>query len=83
MDEAERTVDGTYANCETAVARCRQIVDESLRASYRNGMTAADLFRHYRMFGDDPWIATPDACCTFSAWTYAVLRSHVIAGETA
>ncbi len=44
-------------------------------------MTATELLARYKSFGDDPWIATSDANCTFSTWTYAELRAHVIARE--
>jgi hypothetical protein len=81
MDEAERTVDGAYADCAAAVARCKQIVDESLAGLYRAGMSAIDLIKHYKAFGDDPWIATADEGCSFSGWTYAELRSHEIVRE--
>lgn len=74
MDEAERYSAGVYPDCEVARAACRRIVDDFLVANYKEGMTADELLRLYKSFGEDPWISSPDEDCKFSAWSYAEER---------
>lgn len=81
MDEAERYLAGAYESCEAATCECRRIVDSFLVASYRPSMTAGELMELYTMFGEDPFIASPDPGCTFSAWTYARQRCALIAAH--
>jgi hypothetical protein len=77
MDEGERYQAGDYADYDSALAKCRAIVDESLQEQLRPGMTADELYAAYRSFGADPWISEmhPEAE-TFSAWEYAKRRSQ-------
>ena len=82
-DEAYRTRDGSYADCAAAIARCKEIVDDSLRHLYRAGMAADELLRLYQSFGDDPWIESPDAGCRFSAWEHARERCEALCGRKA
>jgi hypothetical protein len=56
MEEDERREHGSYSTLEDAISTCKGLVDRSLAASYRPGMTAAELFEHYASFGDDPVI---------------------------
>jgi hypothetical protein len=78
MDESERYKLGEFADCHSATAACRQIVDEFL-ANVSNGRSAKELFEHYTTFGEDPWISTDDPDCKFSAWTYAQERCRELA----
>lgn len=78
MDEAERYLAGEYESCEAAISECRCIVDTFLAASYRPSMSAGELMELYTMFGEDPFIASPDPGCVFSAWTYARQRCAAI-----
>lgn len=82
MDEAERDVAGEYESAEEAVVAAREIVEKSLKWLFREGMTAAALFDHYRNFGDDPFIVSEDRNCHFSAWIYAEQRSREICAQT-
>src|SRR5689334_10273415 len=67
---------GEFADYESAVDKCRMIVEHSLRHHLQPGMSAEGLFAAYRMFGEDPWIATtPGGVERFSAWAYAEERS--------
>ena len=70
MDEAERYLAGEYGTCEAAICECRRIVDSFLIASYRPSMPAGELMELYTTFGEDPFIASPDRGCAFSAWAY-------------
>jgi hypothetical protein len=79
MDENERYRDGAFPTCEAAIEACRRIVDEYLGSAYRPGMTAAELYQSYTMFGEDPFIISPSgATCAFSAWDYARLRCQAL-----
>jgi hypothetical protein len=69
---------------ERAIAACRGIVDKSLEAGYRPGISAKGLYDHYVSFGDDPFIVVLDGAderAQFSAWSYAKERCRVICQE--
>jgi hypothetical protein len=75
MDEEYRYLCGTYDNWEGAVIVCKRIVDDFLKYTYKPGMTPEELWKHYRWFGEDPFILGPEPdSATFSAWTYAKER---------
>ena len=78
MDEDERYLLGTYENCETAISKCKDIVDQFLHDGYKDGMTAKELFDNYRSFGEDPWVFHPTGSCKFSAFTYAKKKCEEI-----
>ncbi len=80
MDEEERCTDNTYASADEAIARCKQIVDQSLRWNYKPGMTQEELYDRYIAFGDDPFVIArnSDERVTFCAWTYAEARAAEI-----
>lgn len=79
MDESERRFAGTFDAFEVAVARCKDIVDASLRDCHEPGMTASELFGRYKMFGEDPFIKTDDPVGgSFSAWEYAEEKAKEI-----
>jgi hypothetical protein len=80
MDESERYKLGEFADCASAVAACRQIVDEFLDTCDAN-KTAAEIFHQYVLFGEDPWISSTDPECKFSAWNYARERAKELAGK--
>jgi hypothetical protein len=77
MDESERWELGVFASAEEALEACRRLVDRSLADGYKAGATAAELFAHYKSFGDDPFIVALDDAPkpSFSAWTYAQARA--------
>jgi hypothetical protein len=75
MDESKRWEQGRYDTLEEAMAVCKRMVDDFLQDAYRPGMSAEELERAYRMFGDDPFIPGVDRE-TFSAWTYASGRAR-------
>jgi hypothetical protein len=72
-EEDERAEHGVFATAEAAVAVCRQLVDQSLMAEYRDGETAEQLFERYTSFGEDPFVVALDGApkVEFSAWNYA------------
>lgn len=54
-----------------ALALARGIVERSLRALYRPGMSAGELLASYRGFGEDPYIVPDEGHPHFSAWDCA------------
>jgi hypothetical protein len=84
MDVAYRYELRSFDDCRSAVAACKQIVDEFLARSYRGSMTSEELWEQYVSFGEDPWIATDDPDCRrFSAWGYAKERCKEICRRSA
>lgn len=75
MDESRRWEQGRYDTLEEAIAACKAMVDDYLRDAHKPGMSAEELERSYKMFGDDPFIPGVDRE-TFSAWTYAAERAR-------
>jgi hypothetical protein len=83
QDEGERREHGVYETLEEARAACRALVDRSLAAEYRPGISAEKLFDRYKSFGEDPFILPVDGGnegVLFSAWTYAEERCGAICG---
>ncbi len=76
MDESERYKLGEFEDCASAVAACKQIVDEFLNTC--DAKTDAELYHLYVTFGEDPWISSTDSECEFSAWNYARERAKEI-----
>jgi hypothetical protein len=74
MDESERYEQGRYPDCAAALAVCKHIVDEFLATSGGGATTAAELFRIYTLFGEDPFVVSTDPACDFSGWDYARQR---------
>lgn len=77
MDEDDRHKLGSFATLEEAVAACRAVVETSLKAVYKPGISAEALLDHYKSFGEDPFIQGPPgapAPVGFSGWDYA--RAH-------
>ena len=82
MDEEERYHLASYPSYEAAVAACRRVVDACLVALFKPGMSAEDLWQHYRSFGEDPFVRGPQTSGpSFSAWAYAKERSLQLAGR--
>ena len=86
MDEGERWTAGTFDTAEEALAKCRHLVDLSLREGLSSESTAEALLAHYRMWGDDPFIVVvdgdgPTAAPPFSAWDYAEVRCRELCAE--
>lgn len=78
MDESERYKLGEFDDCQSAVAACKQIVDEFLNTC--GPRTDADeMFKQYTGFGEDPWVSSDDPECKFSAWEYARARTRELA----
>jgi hypothetical protein len=83
QDEEERREHGVYATLEEAMVVCRGLVDRSLEAQFRPGISAEVLYDHYRSFGEDPFILVVDGtdeAASFSAWDYAKERCRVMCG---
>jgi hypothetical protein len=84
MDESERTELGVFDSAEAALAAGRAVVERSLRDLFKPGMSAAELFDHYKQFGDDPFIVVIDGApgekIDFSAWSCAEARCPAVCG---
>lgn len=78
MDESERYQLGEFEDCESAIAACKQIVDNFL-ARLNVNRPAEELFHEYTSAGEDPWIQSDDPECKFSAWEYAKARCRELA----
>jgi hypothetical protein len=83
MDESERYRAGEYDSCDRAIEACQRIVDDFLLAAHKPSMTAPELMDLYTTFGEDPFIASADPDCTFSAWEYARQRCKELCPESA
>jgi hypothetical protein len=81
MDESRRWERGQYDTVEEAIGACKAMVDAWLQEHYKPGMTAEELEKGFKMFGDDPFVpgVAPE---TFSAWRYASRRAREICGES-
>ena len=82
MDESERYERGEYESYESAEAACKAIVNEYLTHTYKDGMSADDLYDSYVSFGEDPFIVPAPEESKFSAWVYAKQRCPEICNET-
>jgi hypothetical protein len=80
MDDGERYTLGEFADCQSACAACRGIVDTFL-AGADHDCTARQLYGKYMAFGEDPWIGSADPECRFSAWKYAEQRCAELAAR--
>ena len=67
QDESERYCAGRFATADEALAKCKEIVRESVESCREPGMTAEEIYKNYVSFGDDPFIMGVE----FSAWGYA------------
>ena len=74
QDPDERYELGTFETEAEAVAAARFLVDSFLAAHYKPGMSAAELYKLYTGFGEDPFISGHP----FSAWTYAKERCEAM-----
>ena len=78
MDTSERYKLGEFADCQSAVAACKDVVEDFL-AHCDLHRSAEELFTYYKAFGEDPWISSEDKGCRFSAWNYAEKRCSELA----
>jgi hypothetical protein len=76
MNEDARYEHGSYDSAAEAIEVCRRIVEDDLRELYKEGMTSAELYDEYKLFGRDPFIVATEGAerVAFSAWTYAEER---------
>lgn len=80
MDESERRSAGEYDSLEDAITTAKRIVDRSLIEFASHGRTSDELYQHYCMYGDDPFIVGSGKV-EFSAREYAAERSSEFDGE--
>jgi len=81
MDEDEVYTHGEFATWAEALAASQRIVERSLLEFLKPGMSAAELFSQYAMFGDDPFIVpTAEGEKLFSARDHARQRCEALCG---
>lgn len=78
QDESERYQLGNFETYETAVAACQKIIDEFLQAHYTVGISSAELYKLYLVFGEDPFIIPAELTPPFSSAEYAQQRCSEI-----
>ena len=80
-DESERIDYGRFATADEAIAKSKKIIDDDLKAMWKPGMSATDLYQLYICWGPDP-VVVPlnpnNAEVAFSAWRYAKERCRDI-----
>ncbi len=71
-----RRVHDAHADCESAVAACRGVIDGCLRRISDGATSAGELWERYLQWGETPSILGegPDGDCGFSARDYARQR---------
>jgi hypothetical protein len=79
---SERHELGEYESYEAAVTVCKRVVDQYLSSAFKEGVTAAELYRSYITFGQDPFVVPGPEKASFSAWAYAKRRCSEMADET-
>jgi hypothetical protein len=80
-DESERIDYGVFASADEAIAKSKKIIDDDLKAMWKPGTSAADLYRLYICWGPDPVVVALDPSdpeVAFSAWPYAKERCQDI-----
>jgi hypothetical protein len=80
--ETECADHGVFANLEAAVTACKRVVDDDLKAMWKPGTTAAQLFSLFIAYGPSPFIVPldpDDPTADFSAGAYAEKRCEDIA----
>lgn len=79
QDEEARYEHGRFDDPAEAVAHCVRIVEECLDSLHQAGMSAAELYDHYKLFGDDPFILCSGVpYVPFSAWSHARRRCEAL-----
>lgn len=81
MDDSDDYEVGVFQTADEAIAAAQKVVDRDLEGRYQQGMKANELYKHYAMFGDDPYIVPVEPATEslgFSARQYARLRSQEI-----
>lgn len=69
---------------EAAIAACENIIEQNLLSLHQPGMTAEQLFDHYLMLGEIPYLRTNSGRIGFSACDYAMERCKALcAGASA
>jgi hypothetical protein len=80
-DESECTHYGVFPSAEEAIAKSKKIIDDDLKAMFKPGTSAADLYQLYICWGPDPVVVPLDPSdpeVAFSAWRYAKERCRDI-----
>ena len=80
-DTSARLMRGEFDSREEALALAREIVDDCLAESRRDGMTANQLLEAFVTVGEQPFLLPDDEHAPFDALEYATVRCHVLCGD--
>jgi hypothetical protein len=81
----EETIAGVYRGPGPAVKKAKRIVEASLRALHRRGLTAKEIMEAWQRFGDSAVVVATDGSppTDFSAFDFAQIQAAAIAGARA
>lgn len=83
MDDDEAYELGSFTTLEAAIVVARKVVDDYLTSVLTPEITAEELLKSYKRFGDDPFVVGAGSeSIGFSAWTYAAQRSAALTKRT-
>lgn len=78
MGDAEKYLHAEFSSCASAVALCEKLVDDFLQSGLGASHSPESLLAEYMSSGPEPYIASDDAACQFSAPDYARRRIREI-----
>ncbi len=79
MDDDEAYELGSFATIDAAICAARKVVDDYLTSAFTAEITAEELLKSYKRFGEDPFIVgAASESVGFSAWSYAAQRSTAL-----
>jgi hypothetical protein len=70
-----------FTTADEAIAKSKKIIDDDLKAMFKHGTSAADLYQLYICWGPDPVVVPLDPNdpeVAFSAWPYGKERCRDI-----
>ena len=78
MGDAEKYLHAEFGSCAEAVALCQKLVDDFLQSTLGAARSRESLLAEYMSSGPEPYIASDDGTCRFSASDYARRCIHEI-----
>jgi len=81
-DPPERYFAGEFETAEHAIAKCKQIVRDSIEHCAKPGMSAEQICENCTTGGEDPFVMPRPPSGAFSAWDYAKHLAEQMAGRT-
>ena len=78
MGDAEKYMHAEFGSCADAIALCEKLVDDFLQSAPQAAHSPEALLAESMSSGPEPYIASDDGTCRFSASDYARRRIHEI-----